>query len=104
MKVQSRSSWTPKKRSKPAALPWPSTVWSAKKVLGQLRSLGTQRNIEGLARYGIHAENVYGVSKPKLDELAKRIGRHHALAVALWDSRNHDARILAGLIADPLQV
>jgi len=57
-----------------------------------------------MAQFGIRAENVYGVSKPQLDNLAKQIGKHHPLAVELWSTGNHDARILAGLLADPRQI
>jgi 3-methyladenine DNA glycosylase AlkD len=69
-------------------------------VLRELQSLGTRRNIEGMARFGIVAKDVYGVSKPKLDKLARRIGRNHSLGLELWETGNHDARILAGLIAE----
>jgi 3-methyladenine DNA glycosylase AlkD len=104
MKAQSQSSSTPKKRSKPFSAQVSATDWSADRVLSELRGLGTQRNIDGMAHFGIRAENVYGVSKPLLDNLAKRIGRNHQLAVKLWSTGNHDARILAGLIADPFEV
>jgi 3-methyladenine DNA glycosylase AlkD len=53
-----------------------------------------------MARFGIVAKNVYGVSKPKLDELARKIGRDHSLGLELWETGNHDARILAGLVAE----
>jgi 3-methyladenine DNA glycosylase AlkD len=75
-------------------------TWDAKRALRELKSLGERRNVEGMARFGIVAKNVYGVSKPKLDELARKIGRNHALGVELWESGNHDARILAGLVAE----
>src|SRR5580704_11574623 len=108
MKVRSQSFSTPKKRSKPPARSVSPAIaapeWSAEQILVELRSLGTQRNIDGMAHFGIRAENVYGVSKPKLDALAKRIGRNHALALDLWHTGNHDARILAGMIADPRQI
>jgi 3-methyladenine DNA glycosylase AlkD len=104
MKAQSQSSSTPKKRSKPSSAEVSATDWSAERVLSELPGLGTQRNIDGMAQFGIRAENVYGVSKPQLDSLAKRIGKNHPLAVKLWFTGNHDARILAGLIADPRQI
>jgi 3-methyladenine DNA glycosylase AlkD len=104
MKARSQSSSTLKKRSKPSATPTSAPEWSAQQVLAELQGLGTRRNIDGMAHFGIRAENVYGVSKPKLDELAKRIGRNHALALALWLTGNHDARILAGMIAEPRQI
>jgi len=57
-----------------------------------------------MARFGIIAKNVYGVSKPKMDGLARKIGRDRSLALQLWDSGVHDARILAGMIDDASQV
>jgi 3-methyladenine DNA glycosylase AlkD len=51
-----------------------------------------------MARYGIRAKVAYGVAKPKMDELARKIGRDHELALELWGTGVHDARILAGMI------
>src|ERR1700704_1726226 len=78
--------------------------WSVGRVVGQLRRLGTKRNVEGMARYGIRAEKVFGVSKPKLDALAKKIGKNHALGLELWSTGIQDAKILAGLISEPGKV
>ena len=47
---------------------------------------------------------MYGVSYANLNKLKKRIKRDHALAVELWEGGNHDARILATMIADPAAV
>jgi len=57
-----------------------------------------------MARFGIRAKIVYGVAKPKMDALARRIGKNHRLALDLWDSGVHDARILAGMIDLPREV
>jgi 3-methyladenine DNA glycosylase AlkD len=54
-----------------------------------------------MARYGISTDNTLGVSMPALRALAKEIGRDHELALSLWSSGIHEARILAGLIDDP---
>src|SRR5256884_1861010 len=39
-----------------------------------------------------------------MDELARRIGKDHQLALELWASGVHDARILAGMIDLPREV
>ena len=78
--------------------------WSAEGVIEELRRLGTRENVEGMARFGIRAVDVFGVSKPKLDALAKRIGKNHELGLALWATGNHDAKILAGMISEPKRV
>jgi 3-methyladenine DNA glycosylase AlkD len=78
--------------------------WTAKKVVEQLRRAGTRRNVDGMARFGIRAMKVFGVSKPKLDVLAKKIGKNHELALELWATGIHDAKILAGMIDEPAKV
>ena len=78
--------------------------WTCARVLKELRALGKQRNVDGMARYGIRAKVVYGVAKPEMDELARRIGKDHRLALELWSSGVHDARILAGMIDLPREV
>jgi 3-methyladenine DNA glycosylase AlkD len=57
-----------------------------------------------MARYGIRAEKVFGVSKPKLDALARKIGKNHSLGLALWATGIQDAKILAGMISEPGKV
>jgi 3-methyladenine DNA glycosylase AlkD len=78
--------------------------WTAAKAVRELKRLGEKRNVEGMARFGIRAKKVYGVSKPKLDELAKRIGKNHELGVELWKTGIHDARILGVLISEAEKV
>ena len=80
------------------------TDWTCDALLRELRALGEQRNIDGMARFGIVAKHVLGVSKPKMDTLAKRVRRNHDLALELWQSGVHDARILAGMIDHPSEV
>jgi 3-methyladenine DNA glycosylase AlkD len=82
----------------------PAGDWGVRRVVGELRRLGTKRNVEGMARYGIRAEKVFGVSKPKLDALAREIGKNHSLGLALWATGIQDAKILAGLISEPGKV
>jgi len=51
-----------------------------------------------MARFGIRAKRAYGVAKPRMRALAKRVGKSHRLAAALWRSGVHDARLLAALV------
>lgn len=73
----------------------------APSVLRALRSLAHPANVAGMARFGISIRGTLGVSIPALRRLAKEIGRDHRLALDLWSSGIHEARILAGLVADP---
>ncbi len=73
-------------------------------VLAWLERRGTRRNVEGMARYGIRAARAFGVSVGTLQGLAKRLGKDHALAAALWQSGWYEARMLATLVDDPERV
>jgi len=73
-------------------------------VLKLLRKRGTQRTIDGMARYGIQAQRAFGVPMGTLLTLSKRLGTDHALSLALWQSGWYEARLLAALIGDPQRV
>lgn len=72
-------------------------------VLRQLKTLGTAQNRKVFARHGVTGD-LYGVSCGNLGALKKKIKVDHELAVGLWASGNHDARILAMMVGDPEQV
>ncbi len=73
-------------------------------ILRQLRQHANPRNLAGMARYGINTRNALGVSIPFMRTLARAHRRDHELALALWESDVHEARILASLVDDPAQV
>jgi 3-methyladenine DNA glycosylase AlkD len=73
-------------------------------IVKRLESLSDAKAVEGMARFGITAETVYGVSMPLLRALAKEIGIDHARALALWRIPNRETRIMAALTADREQV
>jgi len=71
-------------------------------ALRELKRRGTAQNRKVYRRHGV-GENMYGVSFADLRLLAKQIKVDQDLAVQLWATGNHDAQILATLIADPAQ-
>lgn len=73
-------------------------------LLAELRGMGSERDRAGMARYGINVDNAFGVSIYELRKVAKRIGSDHELALALWATGNHEARLLACFIDDPAAV
>ena len=66
--------------------------------------MSNQENVAGMARFGINPKNTYGISIPVLRQIAKELGRNHELALKLWVSGIHEARILASMIDDPKKV
>lgn len=75
-----------------------------KEVISYIKKNRNEKNIAGMARFGIVTENCYGLSMPKMRELGKKIGTDHKLALALYKTGIHEAKIIAGLIDDPAQV
>ncbi len=73
-------------------------------VMSELRSLRNAKNVAGMARFGINTKNTYGISIPDLRRIGRRIGKDHSLALKLWDSQVHEARILASMIEGPEEV
>lgn len=73
-------------------------------IIKKLHLLANPENLKGMARYGINPYNNLGISIYELRPLAKQIGRNHQLALRLWDSGIHDARLLACFIDDPAKV
>lgn len=73
-------------------------------VLDYLKSLANPANVAGMARFGINPHGTLGVDIYTLRKMAKEIGVDHALALQLWESGIHEARILASYVADPQQM
>ncbi len=72
-------------------------------VLQELEALGSEQTRKTYKRHGV-GENMFGVSYANLGKLHKRFKVNQGLALELWRSGNHDARILASMIADPQQM
>ena len=65
-----------------------------------LQRWGTAQNRKVYARHGVSGEQ-FGVSYANLYAIAKKIKKDEPLAERLWATCNHDARILAMMVADP---
>ena len=69
-------------------------------VIQELEELGTEQNRKIYRRHGVR-EDLFGVSFGNIRKLQKKIKTDHSLARELWATGNHDARILATMVADP---
>jgi 3-methyladenine DNA glycosylase AlkD len=72
-------------------------------IISQLKALAVPANISGMARFGINPNNTLGVSMPNIRQVGMR-KKNHDLALALWDTGIHEARILASIIDQPAQL
>jgi 3-methyladenine DNA glycosylase AlkD len=77
---------------------------TADQIIANLKEHANVQAVEGMARFGIRPTQALGVSIPTLRKMAKQIRRNHALALALWESGIHEARILASMIDEPTLV
>jgi 3-methyladenine DNA glycosylase AlkD len=73
-------------------------------ALSSLKKMSTPRDRENLARFGITASKAFGVSMANIQVLAKRLGRNHDLAAALWDTGWYEARMLTSFVDEPARV
>lgn len=77
---------------------------TVQEVLTALHSQANKANIEGKKHFGINTDHSLGLTVPQIRALAKKAGTNHALALALWKTKIHEARHIAAMIADPDKV
>jgi 3-methyladenine DNA glycosylase AlkD len=70
-------------------------------ALAELRSRADPTRKAGMARVGIEVSRALGVSIPDVRAVARRCGIDQDLALELWHTGIHEARIVATLVADP---
>jgi 3-methyladenine DNA glycosylase AlkD len=74
---------------------------TADEIIAELRAAANDHNRAGMARFGINTERALGISVTQLRLMAKGIGKSHELALQLWASGIHEARILASIVDKP---
>jgi len=75
-----------------------------KAALAWLEDKSTDKDRANLVRFGINAKPAFGASMTNIQALAKRLGRNHELAAALWETGWYEARMLAAFVDDPTLV
>jgi 3-methyladenine DNA glycosylase AlkD len=81
----------------------PVEALTASQLVEKLKAFGTPEHLKGMVQYGINANNTLGVSIPNIKSLAHG-RRDHQLALDLWATGIHEARILAAFVDDPAVV
>lgn len=76
---------------------------SANDLLDQLRTLSNTETLTSQTRFGIVGHERLGVSIYDLRRIAKGI-QNHTLALELWQTGIHEARMVAAMVDDPAQV
>jgi 3-methyladenine DNA glycosylase AlkD len=73
-------------------------------VVAELRAITDPSRLPGMAGVGINVDRALGVTIPDLRKLGRRYRPDHGLALDLWRSGIHEARILASMVDDPAKV
>jgi len=94
---------TAKKPSKSPASKPAAARMSLDEIMRTLEKAGSPQTKKTYARHGAK-EPMFGVLFGTLKKLVDRIGVDQELALALWKTKNQDARNLAMKIADPAQL
>jgi 3-methyladenine DNA glycosylase AlkD len=91
-------------RSESSNTATPPRQQTVETIVQELKRLGSPKAKDSMSRFGIRTSSALGISIPQLRNLAKKIGTDHGLALKLWKTKIHEARILASMIDDPSQV
>ncbi len=78
--------------------------WTVERILSELKFRANPEKVAGMVRFGINPNGTLGISIYVLREIAKLVGTSHTLALELWHTGFHEARILASYIDDPIQM
>ena len=73
----------------------------AQQVVAELKRIGSAEAKASMATFGINTATALGVPVPELRKIARRVGFSHELALELWDTGVHEARLLATMVEDP---
>jgi len=76
---------------------------SVEEILKEMKKVSSAKAIAAKEYFGIVTDKSYGLTTPQTKAIAKKIGKNHTLALALWKTKVHEARHIASLIADPLK-
>jgi 3-methyladenine DNA glycosylase AlkD len=73
-------------------------------VVRALKARAVPSSKAGMARFGIQVEKALGVRVPIIRDIAKCYKKDHGLALALWRTGIHEARLLASMVDDPSEL
>lgn len=77
---------------------------ATQRIVDELRAAADPDRKPGMARVGIRVDHALGVSIPACRRIARGHRSMHELALDLWTSGIHEARIVASMIDDPADV
>lgn len=73
----------------------------AAELIAHLKTLRSEKNVAGMARFGIVTDHALGISNPGVKSVARLAKKDHIRAKELWRSDIREARLLALYTAEP---
>ncbi len=73
-------------------------------IIVELKKISSAKSRQSQAHFGISGVQNLGLTVPQMRSLAKKIGIDHALALELWQTKIHEAKHVAVMIADSKHV
>src|SRR5689334_3813875 len=73
-------------------------------ALAWLKQHSSKSVRDGMSRFAIPNDHAFGVKMGDIQKLGKRLGRDHALALALWKTGVYEARMMCAYIDEPTRV
>lgn len=81
-------------------MPKAKSKQNVRAVVAWLRSHGSKGVRDGMARYAIPSDDAFGVTVGAMRAYAKKLGKDHELAGALWTDGHYESRMLACFVDD----
>jgi 3-methyladenine DNA glycosylase AlkD len=75
-------------------------MYNTKCIIELLQKNGDEKRVLQQQKFAIGNNNTLGVTMPAIRKIAKEIGTNHALAMSLWRTKIHEAKILATMLVD----
>jgi 3-methyladenine DNA glycosylase AlkD len=70
-------------------------------IIQKLKSFSNEKVLKSQQKFGINTQQCLGVTMPNVRLVAKDYKKNNPLALALWQTKIHEVRIAATLIAEP---
>jgi 3-methyladenine DNA glycosylase AlkD len=81
-----------------------SSASTVDEIVAHLRTLASEENRAGMARFGIATDRALGIPNAVINPIARLVKRDHDRALALWATGIREARILATATDEPAKV
>lgn len=81
-----------------------SSASTVDEIIAHLRTLASEENRAGMARFGIATDRALGIPNAVINPIVRLVKRDHARALALWATGIREARILATATDEPAKV